>query len=403
MKKTIVELFAGVGGFRLGFEAVNKEWNTVWANQWEPGKNTQYAYECYKKHFEKHGGVNEYTNMDIHEVPSNKIPAHTLLVGGFPCQDYSVAGTKAKGIEGKKGVLWWDIERILKDKNPPFVLLENVDRLIKSPSKQRGRDFGVILACLNKLGYGVEWRVVNAEEYGLQQRRRRVFLFAFHKKTTYFKKTVKEHNLLTDTLFAKTLPIYEFNNKDVKSVKISEDILEVSDKFAFGFENTGIMINGTISTIKTAPIKPKNKYKSTLGDILENAAAERFFLNPETLDKFTYMKGAKREERTTKDGFKYFYTEGPIPFPDILERSARTLLTSEGTNNRSTHIVKDKKTGKLRKLTPVECERIDGFPDNWTDTGMPEKFRYFCMGNALVVDLIKVIAKGITEIIDNEN
>ena len=402
MDKTLIELFAGVGGFRLGFEAADSAWKTVWANQWEPGAKNQHAYVCYKHHFEKSGGINDFSNVDIHKVPSNAIPKHTLLVGGFPCQDYSVAGTKTKGIEGKKGVLWWDIERIVKDKKPPFILLENVDRLVKSPARQRGRDFGMILACLNNLGYYVEWRIVNAEDYGLQQRRRRTFIFAAKKSTVYGKRLKKYHDLAKDTLFSEVLPVKEFDVNSIKTTKINDDLLDISNHFAFGFENAGVMLDGEIHTVKVTALCTK-KHKKTLNEIMEEAADEKYALTDEIYKKFVYMKGAKKEERTAKNGFKYFYTEGPIPFPDYTDRAARTLLTSEGSNNRSTHIVKDKKTGKLRKLTPVECERIDGFPDNWTNTGMPEKFRYFCMGNALVVDLIQIIAEGISKIVDAES
>ena len=400
--KTIVELFAGVGGFRLGFETADSSWTTVWANQWEPGAKNQHAYLCYKQHFEASGGLNEFSNTDIHNVPSEVIPNHTLLVGGFPCQDYSVARTQSKGIEGKKGVLWWDIERIVKDKKPPFILLENVDRLVKSPAHQRGRDFGMILACLNNLGYYVEWRIVNAEDYGLQQRRRRTFIFAAKKNTVYGKHLQKYHDLAKDTLFSKVLPVKEFNIDNIKTTKINNDLLDITNHFAFGFENTGIMLDGDIHTVKTTALCVR-AHRKTLGEIMEDAADDKYALTDEIYKKFEYMKGAKKEERTAKNGFKYFYTEGPIPFPDYTDRAARTLLTSEGSNNRSTHIVKDKRTGKLRKLTPVECERIDGFPDNWTNTGMPENFRYFCMGNALVVDLIQIIAKGISDIIEEES
>ena len=402
LNKTLVELFAGVGGFRVGFEAADSDWTTLWANQWEPGAQNQHAFVCYKHHFEKAGGLNEFSNVDIHKVPSKVIPKHTLLVGGFPCQDYSVAGTKTKGIEGKKGVLWWDIERIVKDKKPPFILLENVDRLIKSPAKQRGRDFGMILACLNNLGYYVEWRVVNAEDYGLQQRRRRTFIFAVRKNTTYGKFFKKHHDLNKDTLFARVLPVKEFDVNNIKHVQINGNLLDMSNHFAFCFENAGIMYDGDVYTVKTDALS-EVKHKKTLDELLEYDVDDKYVLTDDVYKKFVYMKGPKKEERTAKTGFKYFYTEGPVPFPDYTDRAARTLLTSEGSNNRSTHIVKDKKNGKLRKLTPVECERIDGFPDNWTNTGMPEKFRYFCMGNALVVDLIQIIATGISEIIDAEN
>ena len=111
------------------------------------------------------------------------MPDHDLLVGGFPCQDYSVAHTGAQSIEGKKGVLWWSINDIIRAHHPRFILLENLDRLLKSPAKQRGRDFGIILRCLEDEGYLAEWRVINAAEYGNAQRRRRTFIFAVKKET----------------------------------------------------------------------------------------------------------------------------------------------------------------------------------------------------------------------------
>ena len=191
MDKTVCELFAGVGGFRVGLEEADPNWKTVWANQWEPSRKSQYAFECYVSHFGKN---KNYINEDIASINKNDIPDHNLLVGGFPCQDYSVARSGAKGMEGKKGVLWWQIRDVLETKSPKFVLLENVDRLLKSPASQRGRDFGVILACFNDLGYTVEWRVINAADYGFAQRRRRTFIFACKNDTNYYK-TIKDEKL----------------------------------------------------------------------------------------------------------------------------------------------------------------------------------------------------------------
>ena len=189
MEKTICELFAGVGGFRSGFEQLKTGWKTVWFSQWEPGARIQWAHDCYVQHFGESKDENGelHTGDDISTVDKSTIPDHTLLVGGFPCQDYSVAHTlsSSHGIEGKKGVLWWQIRDTLIAKKPPFCIFENVDRLLKSPAKQRGRDFGVILACLAEQGYSVEWRVVNAAQYGAAQRRRRVFIFAYRNDTVY--------------------------------------------------------------------------------------------------------------------------------------------------------------------------------------------------------------------------
>lgn len=404
MKKTICELFAGVGGFRVGLEASNPDWKTVWANQWEPSRKVQDAFECYKSHFDSYGGINENSNIDISKVSTADIPEHNLLVGGFPCQDYSVASTGAKGIQGKKGVLWWEIERILKDKKPPFILLENVDRLLKSPSSQRGRDFGIILACLNKLGYCVEWRVINAAEFGFQQRRRRVFIFAFKSNTNYYKSLTSDTQnlILSKGFFASIFPVIN-GEKKMNETNISKDILKVSEDFKFGFHNSGIMLDGTIHTLDTKPNESKVKSPVQLGQLLDSNIADKYYLTNEEMEKWTYMKGAKAIERTSKTGHSYIFREGAIAFPDPLDKPARTMLTSEATKNRSTHVVMDPITNKLRRLTPVECERINGFPDNWTNTGMRESFRYFCMGNALVVNLIELMGKKLSIIFDNED
>lgn len=402
MKKTICELFAGVGGFRIGLEKSSLDWQTVWANQWEPSKKAQEAFECYKSHFKDFGGINELSNTDISKVDTINIPDHNLLVGGFPCQDYSVASTGAKGIHGKKGVLWWEIERIVKDKQPPFILLENVDRLIKSPASQKGRDFGVMLACLNNLGYSVEWRVINAAEYGLQQRRRRIFIFASNKNTNYFNNIDKNINKwLTSTgFFATEFPI--FTEEKIEEIELSSNILEVSDNFKFNFSNTGIMKDGIIYSINTHVNDSSIKNFETLENLLETNVDEKYFLTLDEMEKWTYMKGAKAIERTSKTGHKYIFREGAIAFPDPLNKPARTMLTSESSKNRSTHVIMDPQQKRLRRLTPVECERINGFPDDWTNSGMTESFRYFCMGNALVVNLIEIMGKKLSAIFNEE-
>lgn len=401
MEKKVVELFAGVGGFRIGIEKANQEWETVFANQWEPSKKLQFAFNCYKNHFQDRGGITNLSNCDIAQVPTDSIPNHTLLVGGFPCQDYSVASTGAKGIQGKKGVLWWEIERIVKDKRPPFILLENVDRLLKSPSKQRGRDFGIILACLNNLGYGVEWRVINASDYGFVQRRKRIFIFAFHNSTNYYNEimNISSYELLThEGLFAKK---FRVEVKDsLNSIKLDEDLQHISDKFNFDFKNTGIMLKGEIYTLDTIP---EINTPQILRDILEENPAEKYYISEEDLATWEYMKGAKEIKRVSKEGYEYTFREGAIAFPDPIDKPARTMLTSESSKNRSTHIILDPNTQRLRKLTPLECERINGFPDNWTNVAnLTDSQRYFCMGNALVVGIITKITEEINNIIENE-
>lgn len=399
----VVDLFAGVGGFRVGLEKASNDFVTVWSNQWEPGKTVQHAYECYKYHFEKKGGVDEHTNQDIHEA-KKFCPDVDLVVGGFPCQDYSVAATGAKGIEGKKGVLWWDIRDLLEDKRPSYVLLENVDRLLKSPIKQRGRDFGIILKSLNDLGYAVEWRVVNAADYGCAQRRRRTFIFAYHKSTNFYKEVYRENKadiILKKGFFHDVFKATESKEKSPTYFDFDNywDLIEVSDKFKAEFRNSGICINGIGLSLE---LIPTTKPAKPLSEIVEkNGVDDIYFLTQEDKKKFEYMRGAKKLPRVKPNGEEYLYSEGAMSPYDDLELPARTMLTSEGSTNRSTHIIKDPKTNKLRKLTPLECERINGFPDNWTNTGMPQKFRYFCMGNALVVPLITKMGKKILKIGQN--
>ena len=411
MKKTAIELFAGVGGFRCGLNHVelkngkvseNGNWKFLWANQWEPATKSQEAYECYKKRF---GG--NVSNVDIFEVDKHDIPDHTLLVGGFPCQDYSVAQTlsNSKGIEGKKGVLWWAIEETLSIKKPPFVLLENVDRLLLSPAKQRGRDFGMMLRSLYENGYDVQWRVINAGEYGLPQKRRRTYIFAYHKSTNYYKEmhNIDDRDIVFDKgIFAREFPIQSeylaINKADISEYK---DLVEVSNMFKCQFYNAGVLKDGGIYTVKVKSdcdkIYPLKKIRET------GFVDKKYFLNNEQIKKFEFLKGSKKIPRIKPNGEPYYYSEGSMPFPDNLDAPARTMLTSESGVSRTTHVIEDYQTKKLRLLTPKECERINSFPDDWTDTGMSDRKRYFMMGNALVVGVIEKIGKEIENIVENEN
>lgn len=411
MEKTAIELFAGVGGFRCGLNHVtlkndkvteNGNWKFLWANQWEPATKSQEAYECYAKRF----GSDSVSNIDIFEVDKHDIPNHTLLVGGFPCQDYSVAQTLAnsKGIEGKKGVLWWAIEETLSIKKPPFVLLENVDRLLLSPAKQRGRDFGMMLRSFYENGYDVQWRVINAGEYGLPQKRRRTYIFAYHKSTNYYKEIQKLDDrdvVFENGIFSREFPI-ESQYLAINKASIAEykDLIEVSNMFKCQFYNAGIMKNGGIYTVKVKSdcnlIYPLKKIREK-GNI-----DEKYFLNDKQIAKFEFLKDSKRIPRVKPNGEPYYYSEGAMPFPDNLEAPARTMLTSESGISRTTHVIEDYQTKKLRLLTPKECERINGFPDDWTNTGMSDRKRYFMMGNALVVGVIEKIGKEIESIVENE-
>lgn len=418
MKLSVVELFAGVGGFRVGLNDINsfdnktgraiekRDWEFVWANQFEPAYKTQDAYECYIKRF----GSEYVSNLDINLVDKKEIPDHNLLVGGFPCQDYSVARSLSneQGIEGKKGVLFWQIRDTLIEKKTPFVLLENVDRLLKSPASRRGRDFAVMLKTLDDLGYNLIWRVINAANYGMPQKRRRVFIFAFKKDTKYSKSLEKNDlsELVKTNFINRRFPInIEEKENKVIDLKSYKDIADVSETYRDGkFFETGVMINQEIFTSELDSIVEEIYPLSRIlleANYFNSADLSDYVVEDEKLKKWEYLKGSKRIKRTNKQGHEYYYSEGAMSFPEDLNSPARTMLTSEGTVNRSSHIIFDDNIKKYRIITEVEAELIQMFPPNWTDT-MPKRRRYFMMGNALVTGIINRMEKDLREIIENE-
>ncbi len=373
----VVELFAGVGGFRVAAEKSGKDFDFIWANQWEPNKKMQYAFDCYQRHF---GVSDKHSNEDI-SIAKEKIPKKfDLLVGGFPCQDYSVATTKAKGIEGIKGVLWWEIDWILKNRNPKYVLLENVDRLLKSPAKQRGRDFAIILKCFNDNGYNVEWMVNNGSDFGFSQRRKRVFIFAY-------KQSQKKQNIFNHAFKFKLI------DKPLEiDINTYNDLQNLSDTYDEGkFLEYGVMKGGKIESSKFI-----SQYEGEfiyLKDILiDKKINKELLLNSHQFEKMEYYKSHKRLIREKSDGTKYNYSEGKMNLYDDLNKASRTMLTSEATANRSTHMIETKQGPRF--LSPVECERLNGFDDNWTSE-MPNRARYFTMGNALIVGVVAEIMKNI--------
>lgn len=406
----VVELFAGVGGFRIGLEGASDVYQTVWNNQWEPSTKHQDASLVYRARFGSEG----HSNKDISTVPTNEIPDHDLLVGGFPCQDYSVAATLSRsgGIEGKKGVLWWQIYRILEEKGekrPNYLFLENVDRLLNSPATQRGRDFAIILASLSDLGYIVEWRVINAAEYGMPQRRRRTYIVGYRKDSVVAERMEETNNwLLFDGVMAKSFPFTQKNNT-LSDFEISGSIKEVSDNFNKGkkespFGTAGVMIDRKVLSVDATTIYEGTQ--QTLGDILvdEEFVPEDFYISNEDLAKWEYEKGAKKINRVSKEGYEYIFSEGGMAFPDYLDKPSRTIITGEGGTapSRFKHVVKTP-SGKHRRLIPIELERLNMFPDNHTyHPEVSDGRRAFLMGNALVCGIVEVIGKGLYRAIYNE-
>ena len=415
---TVAELFAGVGGFRRGLEGYKDSSNkannlpkagtfkTIWANQWEPpGSPTrQFAANCYRTHFGNDSVVNEDINKVINEYEQGlrDIPSVDMVVGGFPCQDYSVAKplSQSGGIEGKKGVLWWDIYKFLKiqldksPKNAEWCLLENVDRLLKSPASQRGRDFAIILSCLASLGYCVEWRVVNSAAYGFSQRRKRVYILA--RRNANWELSER----LTSGIMSRAFPFNPVAN--ISYVDIPKDPFVATKDFnsegskTSPFLDAGVMVDNRVITCKVEEVY-KGQFK-TLGDVLspESEIPDNFFVDDSQLERWEKLKSSKREERINKHtGQTYFYSEGSMAFPDLLTNPSRTILTGEGgtSPSRFKHIIKIGE--RYRRLVPDELDQLQGFPKGWTNTGMSDNNRAFCMGNALVVGVVNCIGKEI--------
>lgn len=411
----VFSMFAGVGGFEVGLSKADRDYYKVlYQNQFEPSRKSQDALDVLNYHFPDA----ETIGIDVAEVPDDKFREMrengvNMIVGGFPCQDYSVAHTGAKGIEGKKGVLFWQIKRAVENIRPKYLILENVDRLLKSPTKQRGRDFAVMLKTFDDLDYSVEWRVINAADYSQPQRRRRVFFFVYRNDTAWGRKVSLqlkkepdsfenqyENYIYQDGLFARQFPI----NHDPVKGRVAEynldgEVVEISDNFTGTVYNTGVMHKGHYYTVDTVPVGDEKPV--TLGQIVqpEDEVDEKYYLTDEAkLEKFKYLRGPKKIERTAANGHKYTFSEGGMSPYDSLDMPGRTMLTSEGSVNRSTHFLYI--NGRYRLLTPIEAERLQTFPDDWTKYGLDsngqvreisDRMRMFFMGNALVTGIVERI------------
>jgi DNA (cytosine-5)-methyltransferase 1 len=403
---TVAELFAGVGGFRVGLARVG--WKTVYSNQFEPSTKAQHASDVYVANF----GTEGHSNEDIAKV--TRIPSQfDLLVGGFPCQDYSVAksANSATGLEGKKGVLWWEILRLVIEHRPRFIFLENVDRLLKSPTAQRGRDFAVMLTTLGQAGYVIEWRVVNAADYGFPQRRIRVFIVGTRIDGPLDNPDPLQ-TIFQDGILATALPV-EPNDAGIAQIEISSNAESVSLTFGQGlkfspFANAGVFVNGTAHTAK---VRAKSRRKPrTLGDVLlvDQEVPEEYWVEPSRVTEWEFLKGAKSLDRVHKEsGFIYRYSEGSMAFPDHLDRPSRTILTAEGGSSASRfkHIIQI--GTRFRRLVPVELERLSGFPDGWTNppevANISDSRRAFFIGNALVVGLIEMVGQELAKRVNRES
>lgn len=419
-KIKMIELFAGVGGFRLAAEGLGVEVD-FW-NQWEPGSKVQHAASVYRKRFGDEGFREDASQADIAlAVKTLKYPTKPadsyILVGGFPCQDYSVAKSKtaALGLEGKKGVLWWPMLELIAKSKPRYVFLENVDRLLKSPSNQRGRDFAVMLRTLGSLGYLVEWRVIDSSDYGALQRRKRVFIIASKLDGRKSKKLTQEDasDLIMSTgVLARAYKVRS-TLKSLVAIDLSQAPEELSKSFGLDlkfspFLNSGVYKNGTAYTVK---VEAQESQKRALREALvpDSEVAPEFYVDDAAvLEKWQHLKAGGPRNRTSKDGYKYTYSEGRMNLTDYLDKPSRTIVTGEGgsTPSRFKHLIEI--NGRYRRLTPVELEKLNGFPENHTQFGfdgteISNIKRAFFMGNALVVPVVRMAIKVIVSDLEDTN
>lgn len=398
----VVELFAGVGGFRVGLERASVRYETVWSNQWEPSTKRQDASLIYCRHFGEQG----HANVAIASVSAERVPASDLLCAGFPCQDYSVATTlhRAGGLEGRKGALWWQIYRILEEKGearPAYLMFENVDRHINSPAQQRGRDFAIILWSLAQLGYVVEWRVINAASYGMPQRRSRTYMVGYRGTTHLAAQCIEagdwhdwilKRGVLAEAFACEAKEKHRRANFKVGELGVDAPAARGSGGMRSPFQNAGLMVDAQVHTLAVQPCYEGPRV--TLGDVLEpdDAVPDSFYIAPKDLPKWEYAKGSKSFERINRaTGFAYRYSEGAMAFPDDPNRPSRTVVTGEGGAgpSRFKHVVRCR-DGRYRRLVPLELERLNMFPDNYT-VGASDGRRAFLMGNALVTGVVERI------------
>lgn len=280
-----ISLFSGIGGFEKGIhqasEKMGIELECVFSSEID-----KYARQIYEKNF----GVEPYG--DIKQINEYDIPDHNLLVGGFPCQAFSIAGKRA-GFDDIRGTLFFEIARIARDKRPEILLLENVRGLL---SHDKGGTFETILKTLDDIGYDVEWQVLNSKNYGVPQNRERVFIIGHLRGSSRRK------------IFPITRESRQVNNQLVNS------------KYKLIAIDNGKLINKKISNCLDA----------------------------------NYYKGLDCHQQRTG------------------------VMIKEVTKNR------------IRRLTPTECERLQGFPDGWTE-GISDSQRYKCLGNAVSVPVIEAI------------
>lgn len=289
----------------------------------------KHALQIYEKYF-KHKNYG-----DIRKIKPRDLPDFDLLVGGFPCQSFSIAG-KRQGFNDTRGTLFFEIARILKAKRPRLLLIENVKGLL---SHSKGRTFATIIRTLNDLGYDLQWQVLNSKNFGVPQNRERIFIVGH----------------LRGTPRPQVFPLTQNSSEDIILPTITTRVTADS--------------NGTY-----VGERPAHKDLKYVGAVMSEK-------NKKWLDD------GKELSRNFPQGSRIYDAKG----------IATTLASQAGGLGAKTGLYAVKGLQKIRRLTPKECERLQGFPDAWTE-GVSDTQRYKCLGNAVTVNVVQAIAEKLVNI-----
>ena len=327
-------LFSGIGGFELGimeafgYAGKGEEVECVGYSEID-----KYADGIYKKHFPEHKNYG-----DITKINERQLPSFDLLVGGFPCQSFSIAG-KRRGFSDTRGTLFFDIARIVREKKPRLLLLENVKGLL---SHEGGKTFAIIVSTLDELGYDIQWQLLNSKNHRVPQNRERVLIVGH----------------LRGTPRPKVFPFGTGSEEHNGKANEQGCASTLTGRSAGGQNRRGNYVVGTLRTYKDG--QGLREVKSGLSPTIPARARE--------------------------DG------SGQPVIAEFLERKEDSL-GREMPVHRAFSIGEGM---KVRRLTPVECERLQGFPDNWTE-GISDTQRYKTLGNAVTVNVIRdVVERMIT-------
>lgn len=403
-------MFSGIGGFELGIErATNGQWECIGFSEID-----KHAIATYSNHFPNHKNYGDAKTINPIELPD-----FDLLCGGFPCQSFSIAG-KRLGFEDTRGTLFFEIARIIEAKRPRLLLLENVKGLL---NHDNGRTFATILASLDELGYNVEWEVLNSKYFGVPQNRERVFIVGH----------IREGSC------RQIFPIGAGNEEYIGETNEQGSATTLTGRNAGGQNRRGNYIVGTLRTHKdgegfremqsdVCPTIPARAREDGSGQpiiailVLTPERAEkrqngrRFKENNEDMFTLTgqdnhgvMILSHTRREGDPKGGGtgplisnEHSFTIDTIPHRVITEEpmaldlynnkahSDRTPTLTEPHHN-SLRMMVNK---RIRRLTPIECERLQGFPDNWTIGSDTQRYKQ--CGNAVTTNVIEEIIRRLT-------